>query len=80
MKRICYLLLWFLTGFSIAVNENGDHQTHLLSNFEKVRVLKETEETRPSPEAFFAADEPERTAKPKRNLIPATNLISSVKR
>ncbi|MFC5271864.1 hypothetical protein [Adhaeribacter terreus] len=80
MKRICYLLLWLLTGFSIAANENGARQNMLLSNFEKIHAVQETEETGPASEDHFPEDEWQDPENPHSSFIPVNKLICSAKR
>ena len=57
MKRICYLLTFFLTGFSIATNEHAVRNTFLLADSEEVSELELDFEVE-CKELFNAENEP----------------------
>ncbi|MBK0403985.1 hypothetical protein I5M27_13400 [Adhaeribacter sp. BT258] len=76
MKRFCYLLLWLLTGFSIAANETAARRTLLLTASGKFCDPQEIQATG----EIFSADEPASKEKPKSSLSPVNNLICSAER
>jgi hypothetical protein len=80
MKRLCYLVLWFLTGFSIATNQTGNRPTHLLLGYTEICAPQASPVVEPDSARFLLTHEPESAPKPKSRLMPVTSLICSAER
>ena len=80
MKRLCYLLLWLLTGFSIAANETATRQPQRLANAGIICAPEQTPVASLADQHLLPAHAPEKAEIPENNIRPVTSLICSAAR